>query len=203
MPAEFQKAMDCTLIRLKNTYCFLDDFLIVSKRSEEDHEQIVCYFLERHDEEYRRFNLPKCHLAKLETDWLGCQISQSRILPIENKTSAIVSLEAPKKLKKLSSFLGSENYISKFIPNPAQISHPLRLLLRKSAKFIETDNHENCFLEAKNRITKATENCNYNAQLETRVELIATGVGIQAAHEQLKVDGRKPIAFTSRFQNSC
>ena len=29
MPEEFQKAMDYTLIFLKNTYCFLDDILIV------------------------------------------------------------------------------------------------------------------------------------------------------------------------------
>ena len=31
MPAEIQKAMDDTLIGLKNTYCFLDDILVVSK----------------------------------------------------------------------------------------------------------------------------------------------------------------------------
>ena len=31
MPAEFQKAMDYNLIGLKNTYCFLDDNLIVSE----------------------------------------------------------------------------------------------------------------------------------------------------------------------------
>ena len=35
MPAEFQKAMDYTLVGLTNTYCFLDDILIVSKGSKE------------------------------------------------------------------------------------------------------------------------------------------------------------------------
>ena len=38
MPAEFQKAMDYTLIGLKNTFCFLDDILIVSKGSVEEHK---------------------------------------------------------------------------------------------------------------------------------------------------------------------
>ena len=37
MPAEFQKAMDDTLIGLKNTCLFFDDILIVSKGSEEQH----------------------------------------------------------------------------------------------------------------------------------------------------------------------
>ena len=31
MPAEFQKAIDCTLAGLNNTFCFLDDILIVSR----------------------------------------------------------------------------------------------------------------------------------------------------------------------------
>ena len=31
MPAEFQKAVDCTLAGLDNTFCFLDDILIVSR----------------------------------------------------------------------------------------------------------------------------------------------------------------------------
>ena len=41
MPAEFQKVMDYTLIGLKNTFCFLDDILIVSKGSAEDHFNLV------------------------------------------------------------------------------------------------------------------------------------------------------------------
>ena len=41
MPAEFQKAMDYTLIGLKNTYCFLDDILVVSKGSLEEHKRYV------------------------------------------------------------------------------------------------------------------------------------------------------------------
>ena len=51
MPAEFQKATDYILIGLKNTYCFLDDILIVSKGSEEDHKQFVLNCLKRLDEE--------------------------------------------------------------------------------------------------------------------------------------------------------
>ena len=45
--------------------------------------------------------------------------------------------------------LGSVHYISKFIPNLAQVSHQLRPLLGKNAKFIWADIHENCSLEKK------------------------------------------------------
>ena len=40
MPAEFHKAMDYTLIGLQNTYCFLDDILIVSKGSLNEHKKL-------------------------------------------------------------------------------------------------------------------------------------------------------------------
>ena len=104
MPEEFQKAMDYSLIGLKNIYCFLVDLLILSKELEEKHKQYVLNCLKRLGDENLRINLPKCHFYKLETDWLGYHISQSAISPIESKTSVILPPEAPKTLKKLRFF---------------------------------------------------------------------------------------------------
>ena len=99
--------------------------------------------------------------------------------------------------------MGSVHYIGKFIPNLAQISHPLRPLLRKSSKFIWTTEHENCFQEIKTRIANATAICHYNPQLKTRVKCDASRSGLGAVLEQLTVDGWKSNAFASRFLNSC
>ena len=203
MPAEFQKAMDYTLIGLKNTYCFLDDILIVSNGSLDELKSYVMKCLQRLDDENFRINLPKCHFGKLEIDWLGYHISQSGISSLKSKTAAILTLEAPKTVMKLRSFLGAVHYIGKFIPNLAQISHPLRPLLKQSSKFIWTAEHENCFNEIKTRIANATANSHYNPPLETRVKCDASRSGLVAALEQLTVDGWKPIAFASRFLNSC
>ena len=160
MPAEFQKLWTTPSLihRTPIAYCFLDDILIFSKRLEEEHKEYVLNCLKRLDKENLRINLPKCHFSKLEFDWLGYHISQKGISPFGSKTSAILSLEAPMTLKKLRSFLGSVHYIFKFIPTLAQISHPLRPLLKKSSKFICTDVNENCFSEIKNRIANSTEN---------------------------------------------
>ena len=203
MPAEFQKAMEYTSIGLKNTYCFLDDILIASKDSLEEHKSYVMNCLKRLDDENFRINLPKCHFGKLEIDWLGYHFSQSGISPLESKTAAILALEAPKTLKKLRSFLGSVHYIGKFIPNHAQISHPLRPLLKRTSKFIWTEEHKNFFNEIKIRIANATAKSHYNPQLETRVKCDASRFVLGAALEQLTVDGWKPIAFASRFLISC
>ena len=104
MPAEFQKAMDYNLIGLQNTYCFLDDTLIVSKGSLTEHKSYVMKRLQRLDDENLRINLPKCHFGKLEIDWLGYHVSQWGISRLETKTAIILALEARKTLKKLRSF---------------------------------------------------------------------------------------------------
>ena len=202
MPAEFQKAMDFTLIGLKKTFCFLDDILIVSKGSEDDHFQLVLDCLKKLDADNLRINPPKCHFAKQQNSWLGYNITQPGISPLETKTSSIMTLQPPNTLKKLRSFLGSVHYISKFIPNSAQLCHPLRPLLRKSTKYIWTDTHTLHFNAIKTRIANHTENIHYNPQLETRIKCDASRSGLGAALEQLTVDGWKPISFASRFLNS-
>ena len=203
MTAEFQKAMDHILIGLKNNYCFLDDIFINSKGSLEEHKCYVMNCLKRLADDNLRINLLKCHIGKLQIDWLGYHISQTGISPLEIKTAAILALEAPKTLKKLRSFLGSVHYIGKFIPKLAQVSHPVRTLLKKTPNLIWTEEHENCFNEIKSRIANATASSHCNPQVETRVKCDASRSGLGAALEQLTVYGWKPIAFTSRFVNSC
>ena len=202
MPAEFQKALDYTLIGLKNTFCFLDDILIVSKGSEEDHFQLVLDRLKKLDADNLRINLPKCHFAKQEISWLGYNITQSGTSPLKTKKSSILSLQPPNILKKLRSFLGSVHYISKFIPNLAQLCHPLRPLLRKSTKYIWTDDNTTHFNAIKTRIADHTENIHYNPQLDTQIKCDASRSGLGAALEQLTVDDWKPIFFASRISNS-
>ena len=83
MPALLQKVMDFTLAGLKNTHCFIDDILIVSHGSKEDHLKLVYKCLKELDEDILRINLPKCHFAKTEKEWLGYKFSQSGIATLK------------------------------------------------------------------------------------------------------------------------
>ena len=60
MPAEFQKEIDRTLNHAKNTFCFLDDVLIVSKGDKKEHEKLVLEVLKKIDDENRALKLSKC-----------------------------------------------------------------------------------------------------------------------------------------------
>ena len=66
MPAEFQKAMDYTLIGLQNTHCFLDDIIIVSTGTDADHLAYVFKFLKKLDDDNLRINLQNAILQKLK-----------------------------------------------------------------------------------------------------------------------------------------
>ena len=91
--------MDYTLVELKKTHCFLDDIIIVSRGSKEDHLKLVYKCLIKLDDHNLRINLPKCHFSITEIEWLGHKFTQSGIAPLESKTAATLKLSAPKNLK--------------------------------------------------------------------------------------------------------
>ena len=202
MPAAFQKVMDYTLVGLQNTYCFLDDIIVVSRGSKDDHLKLVYKCLKKLDEDNLRINLPKCHFAKTEIEWLGHKFTQSGIAPLESKTAAIASLPAPKNLKQLRSFLGAVHYLGKFIPNLSQLCHPLCPLLKKNTKFIWNTEHDTHFQAIKDKVANTTENTHYNPHFETRIKCDASRAGLGAALEQRSPSGWHTVAFASRFLNS-
>ena len=95
MPADFQKAADYTLVGLTNTYCFLDDIILVSKRIKKSHIQYVYKCLQKLDADYLRIKISKCHFAKHQINWLGFKFSKNGVEPIELKTAAIAENKAP------------------------------------------------------------------------------------------------------------
>ena len=151
MPAEFQKAMDYTLVGLQKTYCFLDDIIFVSTGSESDHLSFITKCLKNIDEDNLRNNLQKCHFAKTEIEWLGYKFTQTGLSPFENETGAILAIPPPLTLKRLRSFLGSVNSISKFKAHLAQLCHPLRPLLKKTFNFVRTEEHTKHFIIIKDK----------------------------------------------------
>ena len=121
MPTEFQKAMDATLLNLLNTFCFLDDVLIVSVGSITDHNKLVEEAMKRIEAEGFSLKAKKCEFSVHEIDWLGYTISKSGVKPMHSKTEDILNLKPPNTLKKLRSFIGSINSVSKFLPKSQEL----------------------------------------------------------------------------------
>ena len=90
----------------KKYILFLDDILIASKGSLDEHKSYVMNCLKRLNDENLRINLPKCHFGKLEIDWLGYHISQSGISPKRKQNSCDIITPSPKNSKETPLFFG-------------------------------------------------------------------------------------------------
>ena len=134
LPATFQKMMDSTLDCISSTIEFLDDIIIISKGTLEQHENEIDKTPERLDNDNLAISWQKCEFGLTEITWLGYKINSEGITPTKRKTDAIIQLENPNTLKQLRSFMGSIHHLVKFIPNLAALSAPLRPLQTKSTQ---------------------------------------------------------------------
>lgn len=71
----------------------------------------------------------KCAFCLPQVEYLGHVISEEGLHPSAGKVKAIKEAPKPSSLSELKSFLGFDNYYSKFLPNAATVLAPLNKLL--------------------------------------------------------------------------
>ena len=174
MPATFQKTIDKTLQNINTKFAYPDDILVITKGSLKDHENELDKIMKNLYEENLAINLQKCEFAKEQTTWLGFIVTPNGVTPTKSKCDAIISLEPPKTLKQLRSFMGCIHHLIKFIPNLAEKSEPLRPLLSKANKKAQNkldwnEKHTEAFNEIKSQTQNITENKHFDTEKQTRV----------------------------------
>ena len=121
MPATFQKTIEKTLEGISSKFAFLDDKLVITKGTINEHEMELDKILQKLNAEGLAISLQKCEFAKNTIEWLGFTITPTGITSLVTKTEATMKLDIPKTLKQLRSFLGSVHHLTKFIPNLAEL----------------------------------------------------------------------------------
>ena len=79
-------------------------------------------------------NCSKCHFEILELTFLGHKVTADGIQVDDSKIEAILQMEYPTSIKELQHFLGSINYLRKFIPNLSDKTTHLNQLLQKDVE---------------------------------------------------------------------
>ena len=69
--------------------------------------------------------------------------------PHPEKVAALKQAEPPTDKRELRSFLGMTNFTSQFMPNYANVTHPLRMLLRKNCHWKWEKEHQKAFEKLK------------------------------------------------------
>ena len=139
-------------------------------------------------------------------EWLGFTITPQGTTPLIAKTEAIMKLEHPKTLKQLRSFMGSIHHLKIFIPKLAELTEPLRPLLKKqdnkNKRLNWNEIHSQVFEKITQKIKQIIENKLFDTTKETRIKCDASDKGLGASIEQKHDNVWHTIAIASRFLNN-
>lgn len=196
-PEFFQNLMESILSECPNTVVFIDDIVIWGK-TEEEHDNAVrrtLAVLKKHD---ILLNMQKCKFKQKEIIFLGHQLSEQGVVPSDDKVRSIQQFRAPRTKEELRSFLGLVTYVSRFIPNLATESHPLREMLKSAIQFEWNKVHQRSFESLKQSIANIEHLGYYDPRDHTILVTDASGVGLGAVLVQVKNNKVRVISYASR-----
>ena len=102
--------MDLTLTSITYTFAFIDDIIIVTRGTKDEHIIKVKEVLKRLDEENISLKLGKCAAFAAESiEWVGYELLQPVFAPINSKVQGISERLKPTNLNQLGSFMVAVN----------------------------------------------------------------------------------------------
>ena len=190
----FQNAIRQTLGGIPGVLNVSDDILVYGK-SPEEHDNNLKQVLSRLREKGLTLNKKKCAFSQ---DNLGYIFSKEGMSPNPDKVSVLNDASAPSNPTEVRSPLGMANYCSRFIPNYATITEPMRELMKKDTEWHWEKPQEDAFNLLKQSLREDTVTQNYDPKKITEIIVDASLVGLGAILVQDTKDERFVISYASR-----
>ena len=117
-----------------------DDILVfgcgdTDEECQRDHDANLEHLLQRAREQNLKLNKIKLKLCLSEVSYMGHRLTKHGLSPDPTKVKAISDMPRPDSKKAVERFLGCLQYLSRFLPQLAEIAAPLRVLTEQSAIF--------------------------------------------------------------------
>jgi transposase InsO family protein len=193
-PDIFQEKMGMLMQDLEFVRAYLDDLLVLTKGTFDDHLMCLAKVLDRLREAGLKINVKKSFFARVELEYLGYWITRDGIQPTTKKIDAITNLEAPKTRRELRHFIGMVNYYRDMWVRRSHVLAPLNALTSKTAKWTWGRQEQEAFDTMKQIISREV----LLAYPDFSKEFV---IHTDASHGQLGAvisQDNKPIAFYSR-----
>lgn len=194
----FQRRLSEILDGTKGTVSMIDDVLVFG-RDQEEHDRNLTEALKRMEKAGLTLNKEKCEFAKERISFLGQIIDGSGIHPDLDKVSAIKNVTTPRTVSEVRRFLGMTNQLSKFVPNLADKTKPLRELLHKDRQWTWDYSQQQSFDTVKELLLTSPALALYDPNARTIVSADASSYGLGAVllQEQANRDVKR-VAYISR-----
>ena len=197
-PEHFQRRMSEVLSGLTGVVCMMDDILIHGK-TQEEHDERLRKVLQRLQETGMTLNSEKCEFAQRSVKFLGHCVDSTGIRPDPDKVRAIQQVRTPANVGDVRRFLGMINQMGKFAPNLAEVTQPLRELLKKQNQWMWGEPQQRAFTRVKEMLTSSPVLALFDPNLETILSADASSFGLGAVLLQRQPTGDlKPVAYISR-----
>ena len=193
-PDIFQEKMSTLMQDLEFVRAYIDDLLVITTGSYEEHLNSLRKVFEHLQEAGLRVNAKKSFFAKEELEYLGYWITREGIQPVTSKVNAIANIAEPKTKKQLRSFIGLVNYYRDMWIRRSHVLAPLAKLTSKTVKWEWGPEQTKAFADMKKIISKEV----LLAYPDFNDEFV---IHTDASHTQLGAvisQRGKPIAFYSR-----
>lgn len=204
-PATHQARLEEALGDLISTICaiYLDD-IVVFFDNKEDHAKHLHLVLERLRSNHLYFGLKKSRLFRRHVKFLGHQILGDGIRPDDEKVAGILNWKSPSLGKGARRFLGTVQWMKKFIHGLEKFVG--RLTPLTSSKLDKRDFYwgpaeENAFINIKKlmKTLPVLRNVDFDSEDPLWLFTDASGTGLGAALFQGKEwQGANPVAYESR-----
>ncbi len=147
-------------------------------------------------------NLAKCEFGKATVTYLGRQVGQGQVRPVEAKVTAIVKCPIPTTRRALHRFLGMAGYYRKFCRNFSTVVPLLTNLLSPKIDFVWSPECQHAFESVKALLCHSPVFGTPDISCPFKLEVDASDVGAGAILVQEDADGvDHPVVYFSRKFN--
>lgn len=202
----FQRFIDEVLQDLPFCFAYQDDILVASK-SREEHFKNLYEIFNRLQAFGIIINLSKTVFEATEIQFLGYQVSEHGIKPLEDKVKSILSFPLPKTAKDLRRFLGMVNFYRVCIPHASNHQSTLNDLLKSKIKgnqaIIWDETSSEDFSKIKTQLANATLLAHPCSTARRSLTCDASDNAIGAVIHQHIGNKIQPLAFFSKKLNDA
>lgn len=196
-PATFQRLVNIVLAGVPKCNAYLDDLVVYSSDWVE-HLSLLKLVFERLANASLTLNLAKCEFGQATITYLGKEVGQGQVRPVEAKITAINEFHAPQTRRELRRFLGMAGYYRGFCRNFSTVA----CSLSPSNPFVWTEECQHAFDSVKVLLCSVPVLAAPDLLRSFKLEINASAVG--AAAVLLQEDGAgvdHPVCYFSRKFN--